>query len=114
MKERARNDLDIPDGTRTRVLPFAWNALALLSYRFDNRSATARPKELTGKEGAGNPAILRLGRGLNPLAIARLTDNPNSAARLNWHSRWESNPRHRIFIQRLSHGEQTTPFVLER
>ena len=66
LKGRARDDLDIPDGTRTRVLPFAWNALALLSYRFDNRSATARPKELTGKEGAGNPAILAAGAGFEP------------------------------------------------
>ena len=35
---------------------------------------------------------LRLGRDLNPLAISRLTDNPYSTARRNWHSRWESNP----------------------
>ena len=28
----------------------------------------------------------------NPLAVSRFTDNPNSTARLNWRSRWESNP----------------------
>ena len=32
-------------------------------------------------------------RGLNALAVSRLTDNPNSAARRNWRARWESNPR---------------------
>src|ERR1041385_1458431 len=40
----------------------------------------------------GIPAIWRLGRGANPPAVSRLADNPNSTARRNWRSRWESNP----------------------
>jgi len=44
----------------------SWNALALLSYRFDNRSTTARPKEPTDKGRDGNPAILAAGAGVEP------------------------------------------------
>jgi hypothetical protein len=61
-----------PDGNRTRFFPFKRDALALLSYRCDNRSASARPKTTTDKRRDGNPAIWRLGRDLNPLAVSRL------------------------------------------
>ena len=40
----------------------------------------------------GTQPYWRLGRGSNPLILSDFTDNPNSTARLKWHSRWESNP----------------------
>ena len=64
----------------------------------------------------GTQPYWRLGRGLNPLAISRLADNPISTARLK--TRWasgaadmglrkrDSNPRHQTRVRRLSHGEQ--------
>ena len=63
-------------GNRTRILPLTRDALTLLSYQFDNRSAAARSKLTTDKRRVGIPATLRLGRDLNPLAVARFTDNP--------------------------------------
>ncbi len=51
-----------------------------------------RTTNTTDKRRVGNPAIWRLGRGLNPLILADFTDNPNSTARRNWRARWESNP----------------------
>ena len=65
-----RGEQEMASMFRTGLEPtsfdFSWNALALLSYRFDNRSATARPKEPTGKKGAGNPATLAAGAGFEP------------------------------------------------
>ena len=39
------------DGNRTRILSFSRDALAQLSYQFDNRSTAAHPKN--GDDGQG-------------------------------------------------------------
>ena len=52
--------------TRTRSLPLAWNALTLLSYQFDNGSATARPKKADGQEGSWDPSHMAAGAGFEP------------------------------------------------
>ncbi len=70
-----------PDGNRTRFFPFTRNALALLSYRCDNRSASARPKTTTDKKRVGSPAVSAAGAGFEPARGFPLTDNPNSTAR---------------------------------
>ena len=70
-----------PDGNRTRFFPFPRDALALLSYRCDNRSASARPKTTTDKRRVGSPAVCAAGAGFEPARGFPLTDNPNSAAR---------------------------------
>ena len=66
------------------------------SLAFELRSSITKaqrpiPKGTTDKgaswESIGCPMV----RGLNALAVSRFTDNPNSTARRNWHSRWESN-----------------------
>ena len=70
-----------PDGNRTRFFPFTRDALALLSYRCDNRSASARPKTTTDKRRVGSPAVCAAGAGFEPARGFPLTDNPNSTAR---------------------------------
>ena len=80
------------DGNRTRIFSFSRVALTQLSYQFDNRSTAVHPKKNDGQE-AGWVSISRLmARGLNPLAVSRFADNPNSTARRNWRARWASNP----------------------
>ena len=87
----------ILDGIRTRIFSFSRVALTQLSYQFDNRNTAAHPKVLAHGQDDGQEArwvsISRLmARGLNPLAVSRFTDNPNSTARRNWRARWASNP----------------------
>ena len=72
------------------LLPGPRRAFYRLNYDNHPRSAQQRA---TDKRRVGNPAIWRLGRDLNPVAVSRFTDNPNSTARRKWRARWESNPR---------------------
>ena len=46
-----------------------------------------------GQEARWESIGCQMVRGLNPLAVSRFTDNPNSTARRNWRARWASNPR---------------------
>ena len=76
------------DGNRTRIFPRSWETLTPLSYQSDNRSTAAHPKTATDKERTGIPATGWLGRDLNPLAVSRVADNPDSTARRK--TRWTS------------------------
>ena len=82
----------ILDGNRTRIFSFSRVALTQLSYQFDNRSTAAHPKKNDGQEARWVSISRLMARGLNPLAVSRFTDNPNSTARRNWRARWASNP----------------------
>ena len=90
------------DGNRTRIFPWSWEALTLLSYQSDNRSTAAHPKTATDKERTGIPATGWLGRDLNPLAVSRVADNPDSTARRK--TRWTSD----LIDRRLS-GRESNP-----
>ena len=90
---RLRTEAFLRDGTRTRDLP-DWDSGALpLSYALHMAEAVTllqsahdgpyAPTDCDGQEGElGTQPYWRLGRDLNPLAISRLADNPNSTARL--------------------------------
>ena len=60
-----------PDGNRTRIVSFTQDALAQLSYRFDNRSAAARPEIDDGQRASWEFISCLMTRGSNPLVPPR-------------------------------------------
>ena len=84
------------DGNRTRIFSFSGDALTQFELPSSITKAQ-RPirKENDGQEARWESISCPMVRGLNALVPTGrdFTDNPNSTARRNWRTRWESNPR---------------------